>query len=64
MILVWVFALTLNLSSFGGDVRVTVETSTEDSCWKLRQTILREFGGEGNFKGLATVCVEESRARP
>lgn len=59
--IVWAFVLVLNLTSFDGEVRVIVETTTQESCWKLRQTVLREFGGEGNFKGVATPCEEKPR---
>ena len=52
----WVFVLLLNLTSFGGDVTVTVRAVDESSCVRLRKMILEQLGGERNLKGTATPC--------
>ena len=52
----WVFVLLLHLTSFGGDVTVTVRTEDEPSCVKLRKVLLDQIGGERNLKGTATPC--------
>ena len=54
----WVFVLLLHLTSFGGDVTVTVRTADEGSCVRLRKVLLEQIGGERNLKGSATVCAK------
>jgi hypothetical protein len=60
----WGFLLILHLASFGGDVRATLTTQDETGCWKLRQTILKELGGERNLQGSVSLCTPTQPLKP
>jgi hypothetical protein len=53
---VWTFVLVLHLVSFGGDVRATIQTNDEDSCWRVRAAVLRALGGAANINGRVEGC--------
>ena len=52
----WTFVLVLQLISFGGEVRATIQTANEDSCWRIRQALIRALGGIENINGRVEGC--------
>jgi len=53
---VWAFLLVLQLASFGGEVRATIQTTDEMSCWRIRVAIIQAFGGVTNINGRVEGC--------
>ncbi len=41
----WVFIVMLMSPTFGGNIQVKFETTTEDGCHRLRKVIVREMDG-------------------
>ena len=52
----WAFILVLQLASFGGEVRATIQTTDEMSCWRIRAAIIQAFGGVTNINGRVEGC--------
>ena len=52
----WTFILVLQLISFGGEVRATIQTNDEMSCWRIRQALIRALGGIENVNGRVEGC--------
>ena len=52
----WTFLLVLQLVSFGGEVRATIQTTGEDACWRIRAALIRALGGVDNINGRVEGC--------
>ena len=52
----WVFVMVLLLPSFGGSVTATIQTTSYESCKKLRRVVVSQFGGEHNINGTVSDC--------
>ncbi len=41
----WIFIVLMTLPSFGGTIKVTFETTGQESCEKLRRVVLKSMDG-------------------
>lgn len=51
------FIVTLDVPEFGGPVKGTLETTTQDGCWKLRRA-LQTFIRDMTMRVRVTECAE------
>lgn len=56
----WIFVITMFMPSFGGDVKITVETIDEAACWKTRGALMQALR---DLRKTATECAEKAEPK-